>query len=86
MTRIMWYYVLPWLSRYMGFGHSAREAGEDLAYLATAPELSYVSGKYFSGREMTKSSADSYDRDKAADLWHTSVDLCDLTARESPLL
>ncbi len=85
-TRLIWYRILPWISRVMGFGRSAKQAGEDLAYLATAPELSDVSGKYFSGREMTESSAESYDREKAADLWQTSVELCDLDAGETPLL
>lgn len=86
MTRIMWYYVLPWLSRLMRFGRSARQSGEDLAYLATAPELEGVSGKYFSGRERKDSSADSHDMGKAADLWQTSVALCDLQPHESPLI
>lgn len=85
-TRIMWYYILPWLSRLMGFGRSARRSGEDLAYLAMAPELRDVSGNYFDGRQMTESSAESHDRDKAMDLWQTSVEMCELRPDESPLL
>jgi NAD(P)-dependent dehydrogenase (short-subunit alcohol dehydrogenase family) len=84
-TRLMWYYILPWLSRLMGFGRSARQSGEDLAHLATAPELTGVSGQYFDGRETKRSSDASYDLDKAADLWRTSVELCRLQSDESPL-
>lgn len=86
LMRFVWYYILPAMSRLMGFGRSARQSGADLAYLATAPELASVTGKYFSGREMRKSSADSYDRDKQEDLWETSVELSRLRPRESPLL
>jgi len=86
LMRFVWHYVLPAMSRLMGFGRSAQQAGSDLAYLATAPELTGVSGKYFSGREMRKSSAESYDLDKAADLWHTSVELSRLRPHESPLV
>lgn len=86
MTRIVWYYIVPWLSRLMGFGRSARRSGQDLAYLATAPELRDVGGKDYDGRQMADSSAQSYDQDKAADLRQTSVELCELRPDESPLL
>lgn len=85
-TRFMWYTVMPLLSRLMGFGTTPAQAGADLAYLATDPALTDVTGKYFSGREMVESSAESYDRDKAADLWQTSVELCHLQPHESPLV
>lgn len=86
LMRFVWHYILPAMSRLMGFGRSAQQSGADLAYLATAPELASVSGKYFSGREMRKSSDDSYDRDKAVDLWKASVELSRLRPQESPLL
>lgn len=86
LMRFVWYKVLPLLSRMMGFGRSVEQSGADLAYLATAPELTNVTGKYFSGREMKASSADSYDRSKATDLWEMSVELSGLRPAESPLL
>lgn len=86
LMRFVWHYVLPGMSRLLGFGRSAQQVGSDLAYLATAPELAEVSGKYFSGREMIDSSADSQDRAKATDLWQTSVELSRLRPHESPLM
>jgi NAD(P)-dependent dehydrogenase (short-subunit alcohol dehydrogenase family) len=38
----------------------------------TDPSFDGVTGKYFAGRKPIRSSADSYDRDKALDLWETS--------------
>jgi NAD(P)-dependent dehydrogenase (short-subunit alcohol dehydrogenase family) len=86
VMRFVWYRLLPAVSRAMGFGRTARQAGADLAYLATDPALSGVTGRYFDGRERAESSAESYDLDKAAELWQCSVQLCGLQARESPLL
>jgi NAD(P)-dependent dehydrogenase (short-subunit alcohol dehydrogenase family) len=85
-TRFAWYYVMPIMSRVMGFGRTPKAAGADLAYLASAPELGDVSGQYFRGREPSRSSAASYNRDFAADLWHTSVRLCSLRPDESTLV
>jgi len=85
-TRFMWYTVMPLLSRLMGFGTTPAQSSADLAYLATDPTLVDVTGKYFQGREMVESSAESYDRDKAADLWQTSIALCHLQPHESPLV
>lgn len=86
MTRLTWYYILPGISRLFGFGRSPHQSGSDLAYLATAPELENVTSKYFSGREMVDSSVKSYDQDKAADLWQTSVELSRLQTDESLLM
>ncbi len=85
-TRLMWYYVMPLMSRLFSFGKTTRQSGADLAYLATAPELQTVSGRYYSGREAVQSSPDSYDRRKALDLWQTSIELCALRPLDSPLL
>lgn len=85
-TRFTWYYVLPIVSRLMGFGRSPAEAGADLAYLSTAPELARVTGKYFRERSGVESSPESYDLSNAADLWQTSVELGGLRPDESPLV
>jgi len=86
LMRFAWYYMLPVISRLMRFGRSPAQAGSELAYLATAPELACVTGKYFSGRDMADSSAVSYDQSKAVDLWQTSIKLSQLQPEESPLL
>jgi protochlorophyllide reductase len=62
------------------------QTAADLAYLATAPELTGVSGTYFRERQATDSSAESYERDKADDLWRTSIKLGHLRPGKSLLL
>lgn len=84
-TRIMWYRIMPLMSRLLGFGRTAARSGADLAHLATSPELATVTGKYFSGRKLLPSSNDSYDAAKAADLWQTSVELSGLQPDETAL-
>ncbi len=44
-------------------------------YLASAPGLEQVSGRYFAGRKPRRSSARSYDQAAAARLWQVSADL-----------
>lgn len=56
-------------------GLATGQSGTALARLVLDPELAGVTGKYFSGRRETRSSAESYDLDKAADLWETSIAL-----------
>jgi len=85
-TRFTWHFILPVMSRLLGFGRSPAQAGADLAYLATASELVGVTGKYFRGSEPVASSDDSYDQGKAADLWQTSIELSRLQPDESPLV
>jgi len=71
-----WRYLLPALTVVPGINvHTPRRSGQALARLALDPELNAVSGKYFSGRRQIRSSVDSYDAAKAADLWTTSVAL-----------
>jgi hypothetical protein len=55
--------------------HTARKSGAALARLVTDPELAGVTGTYYSGRRPIRSSEESYDLGKAADLWDTSVEL-----------
>jgi NAD(P)-dependent dehydrogenase (short-subunit alcohol dehydrogenase family) len=45
---------------------------EDILYLATAPDLRKVTGKYFDGRKMVPSSDKSYDTRDAMRLWQLS--------------
>jgi hypothetical protein len=52
--------------------NSTRASGTRLAALVNDARFDGVSGQYFEGRRAIRSSAESYDRDKALDLWETS--------------
>lgn len=68
-----WRYLLPALTVIPGLNiNTPRRSGEALARLVLNPELT---GRYYSGRREIRSSTDSYDLAKAADLWDTSVEL-----------
>ncbi len=51
---------------------SPTKAARTLVYLATAGDLENVSGKYYAGMNMRKSSAASCDEDLADKLWKKS--------------
>lgn len=53
--------------------NTAEAAGSALAWVATAPELSDITGTYFDGRRVTRSSAESYDTARAEELWADSL-------------
>jgi NAD(P)-dependent dehydrogenase (short-subunit alcohol dehydrogenase family) len=61
--------------------HTLQESGGSLAWLATAPELAGVTGKYFDQRQAIPSSEESYDLTRAETLWNDSVVL---TAQPTP--
>lgn len=86
LTRFAWYYLLPIASRLFGFGRTTTTSGADLAFIATDRALDRVTGRYWRGRNAVPSSDESYDRAKAADLWHTSVALSELQPDESPVV
>ena len=71
VQRFGWRYVLP-LLRFLPQVNSARTSGNRLAALVHDPRFERVSGRYFDGLKEVRSSTDSYDRDKASDLWRTS--------------
>jgi light-dependent protochlorophyllide reductase len=71
VQRFAWRFVLP-LLRVMPQVHSARVSGGHLAALVDDPAYEGQSGRYFAGLQAINSSADSYDAEKAADLWLTS--------------
>jgi light-dependent protochlorophyllide reductase len=72
--RWAWRYVFP-LLRVLPNVNSARTSGARLAALAGDPKFDGVTGAYFEGLRPIRSSADSYDRDMALDLWETSEQL-----------
>ena len=57
------------------------ERGADTAvYLASAPEMEGVTGRYFVNRKAKKSHKSSYESATIARLWHVSADLVGLPA------
>jgi retinol dehydrogenase 14 len=64
--------VLPFLA-------SPEKGARTPVYLATAPELESVTGKFFVNRRATRSTPASYDLDSAARLWSISERLVGLT-------
>jgi NAD(P)-dependent dehydrogenase (short-subunit alcohol dehydrogenase family) len=74
MQRLAWRYLLPALRVLPGV-RSTRTSGRYLAALASDARFAGVTGEYFDGLRPIRSSADSYDRDKALDLWATSEQL-----------
>lgn len=76
-----WRYLLPALTVVPGINvHTPAQSARALARLVTDPALENTSGRYFSGKRETRSSAESYDRAKAADLWDTSMQLAGLAS------
>jgi NAD(P)-dependent dehydrogenase (short-subunit alcohol dehydrogenase family) len=79
LTRLVWdggvSRLVPLLARAGLPFRTPGAAGRALARLVTDPALAEVSGRYFEGEHEARSSEESYDRAKAADLWATSVRL-----------
>lgn len=71
LQRLAWRYLLPALRVLPGV-RSTRASGRILAALAADARFDGVTGQYFSGRKPIRSSTDSYELDKAVDLWETS--------------
>jgi len=80
LQRFAWRFVLP-LLRFLPQVNSARACGVRLAALVRDPGFERVSGGYFDGLKEVRSSHDSYDREKASDLWRTSERLAGIDAR-----
>lgn len=72
--RWVWRYVFP-LLRVLPNVNSSRTSGARLAALVSDPGLDDVTGAYFEGKRRIRSSVDSYDLEKALDLWETSEQL-----------
>ena len=70
-------YILPALSLFMSNINSPAASGRRLAQLASGSEGS-VTGKYFSDGKEIRSSAESYEIQKAIDLWATSAKMVGL--------
>jgi NAD(P)-dependent dehydrogenase (short-subunit alcohol dehydrogenase family) len=61
-----------------GGGSPVTEGSRKLVYLATAPELATVTGKYFKDNRQTRSAKITYDAETRKELWNLSEKLCRL--------
>jgi len=72
LMRFAWNYLLPVIRPIAGSFmpmNSASESGQALARLVLDPSLESISGKYYSGLKEKLSSKESYDGQKALELW-----------------
>jgi len=74
-AKFVWNNILPILCRFVPNVNTMENAGKALARLVLDQDLESVTGKYFSGLEMIDSSEESYDLDKAKELWESSEKL-----------
>jgi hypothetical protein len=69
-----WRRVMPAPTVISGLNrHTPKQSGVALARLVLDQRLADTTGKYFSGRREIRSSVESDDTRKAADLWDTSI-------------
>ena len=71
LQRFAWRFLMPAL-RVLPQVRGIVESGRHLAALASDPNYKDLTGLYFDGLAPVRSSADSYDSNKAVDLWQTS--------------
>ncbi len=64
----------------------SKTMGSILAKLVLDPSLDRVTGQYFDGLEEVRSSDESYDEQKATELWESSAKLIELSPKEASLL
>ena len=67
------------------FARSPEQGADTLIYVASAPELKGITGKYFSNRKAVASSKVSYDENEQRRLWDLSEELSGLRAVEPAL-
>ncbi len=77
-------FIGPALKWVMGlFALSPEEGADNTIYLASSPEVTGVTGKYFVKREPAQSSPISYDEEIAKKLWEVSEDLTSIAQYNS---
>ena len=77
--------VFPAVARLRSNDGDLGSSGAALARLVTDPALEGVTARYYDRLEAVKSSTDSYDLAKAAELWRTSAELVQLKPEETAL-
>lgn len=84
-ARFAWHVLLPSLRFLLPHASSPDTSGKALARLVLDPGLEGLTGKYFARMEAISSSEESYDRQKAAELWEISAELVQLQPTETIL-
>ncbi|HYP44200.1 MAG TPA: SDR family oxidoreductase [Propionibacteriaceae bacterium] len=69
--------LVPFLRPFM---RTATQGAATSIYLASAPELEGVTGRYYANGKLRRSAEASYDKATTDRLWHSSADLVGLTA------
>ena len=82
-AKFVWNNILPIFSRFIPNINTMQQSGNALARLVEDPELTNVTGKYFSGFKAIDSSTESYDTQKARQLWNASIKLTQLQPEET---
>jgi hypothetical protein len=83
--RFIWNFILPVMRFFIPNVNTPQQFEQALARLLLEPKLEGVTGMYFEGLRPIHSSRDSYDLEKAGELWCTSIRLSKLTPAESLL-
>jgi len=78
-AQALWHRVLPRLVPLLPFAETPQASGEALAALAADPAWDGVSGAYVEGAKAIRSSPESYDPAREAELWERSEALTGLT-------
>lgn len=84
-ARIGFRLLAPVLIRLMPIARTVTRSAADLAWLVTEPELADTTGKYFTGAAQVPSAPESYDPDRAAELWQVSEELVGAARRVPPV-
>jgi NAD(P)-dependent dehydrogenase (short-subunit alcohol dehydrogenase family) len=81
--RLLWRFVLPVLTYIVPNTNTVSASGTNLGSIAVSEKYEGVTGKYFEGQKQIDSSEESYDENKARDLWSSSLELCKSTSNDS---
>lgn len=81
-AKFIWRNILPILCKFIPKVNTMEDSGQALARLVVDPKLENTTGKYFSGLQMIDSAVESYDEEKAKQLWDASVKLTRLQPEE----
>lgn len=81
--RVFMKFILPVFKP--GVSTTPEKSGLDLASLLASEDFKDLSGRYFDGTRQVPSSDESYDLDKALDLWNASFDLAKIRPEETIL-
>lgn len=79
--RIFLTYILSFVGKIFKFVRKPDDSGNALADLITDIN---ISGKYFDGKNEMPSSKESYNQEKASQLWSDSIELIKITKNETP--